>query len=92
MSRETCNKPEGGGGVQPNLEDGKMAIEYQYCSECGITSDERQKECVWCGANMISECGNCKAGFESAGFMNCPACGVKIEAPIKTFPADNNSK
>lgn len=58
-----------------------MAIEYQYCSGCGSTTQENQKECVWCGGKMISECSKCKTAFASPDFMNCPACGAKIEAP-----------
>jgi RNA polymerase subunit RPABC4/transcription elongation factor Spt4 len=66
-----------------------MAIEYRYCSGCGSTTHENQKQCVWCGANMISECGNCKTGFLSPDFINCPACGAKIEAPEKTVNVDD---
>jgi DNA-directed RNA polymerase subunit RPC12/RpoP len=38
---------------------------------------------------MISECGNCKTGFLSPDFINCPACGAKIEAPEKTVNVDD---
>jgi RNA polymerase subunit RPABC4/transcription elongation factor Spt4 len=63
-----------------------MAIEYQYCQGCGSTTQEKQKECVWCGAKMISECSNCKTVFSSPDFRHCPACGTKIDAPEKTLP------
>jgi rRNA maturation endonuclease Nob1 len=60
-----------------------MTVEYQYCSGCGSTTQEKQKECVWCGGKMIGECSHCQTAFASPEFMNCPACGAKIEAPIK---------
>jgi RNA polymerase subunit RPABC4/transcription elongation factor Spt4 len=67
-----------------------MAIEYRYCSGCGSSTHEKQKQCVWCGANMISECSNCKSSFESPDFTNCPACGSKIEAPEEILKVDDN--
>ena len=69
-----------------------MTIEYQYCSGCGSTAHENQKECVWCGAKMISECSSCNAVFSSPDFRHCPACGTKIEVPEKAPQVENNLK
>jgi RNA polymerase subunit RPABC4/transcription elongation factor Spt4 len=74
------------------VEDRKMAIEYGYCSGCGSTTQEKQKECVWCGAKMISECSNCKSGFSSPDFIHCPACGTKIDTPEKSPHVDITQK
>ena len=65
-----------------------MAIENQGFSGCGSTPHEAQKQCVWCGANIISECSGLKTDL-APDFRNCPACGEKIEAPEKTPQVDD---